>query len=134
MKEGDLLSFRLNKSKGTTFKAELVQTEESRRQGLMFRDRQPHLQGMFFLFTDKAKRRSMWMMNMRFPLDIVWLDGHLRIVSIIRGAQPCRTGEACEDITSIYNAQHAIEFNAGDAERLGLEEGDHLKFLSAKGK
>uniref|UniRef100_A0A6C0BCF5 DUF192 domain-containing protein n=1 Tax=viral metagenome TaxID=1070528 RepID=A0A6C0BCF5_9ZZZZ len=134
MKEGDLLSFRVNKGQGRFFKAELVQTEETRRQGLMFRDKQPHLQGMFFLFTDKAKRRSMWMMNMRFALDIVWLDGSLRIVSIIRGAQPCRTGEVCEDITSTYNAQHAIEFNAGDAKALGLEEGDHLKFLSAKSK
>ena len=97
----------------------------------MYRDGLPHKEGMFFLFTDLPHRRSMWMNNMRFPLDIVWLDGTLKIVSIRKDAQPCISSDECPNISSIYKAQHAIEFAAGDADALGLRVGDTLKFIKS---
>jgi len=74
----------------------------------------------------------MWMNNMRFPLDIVWLDGALKIVSIRKDVQPCISAAECPNISSIYKAQHAIELAAGDADALGLSPGDTLKFISSK--
>ena len=71
----------------------------------------------------------MWMNNMRFPLDIVWLDGSLKIMSIRKDAQPCISAAECPSISSIYKAQHAIELAAGDAAALGLSVGDTLKFI-----
>lgn len=72
------------------------------------------------------------MNNMRFPLDIVWLDGSLKIMSIRKDAQPCISAAECPNISSIYKAQHAIELAAGDADALGLSVGDTLTFISSK--
>lgn len=97
----------------------------------MYRDGLPSKEGMFFLFTDPPHRRGMWMNNMRFPLDIVWLDGGLKIVSIRKDVQPCISAAECPNISSIYKAQHAIELAAGDADALGLSVGDTLKFVKS---
>jgi len=127
MKDGDTLLFRT--PSGKRFTTELVQTAPALKKGLMYRDGLPSKTGMFFLFTDPPHRRSMWMNNMRFPLDIVWLDGSLKIVSIRKDAQPCISADECPSISSIYKAQHAIEFATGDADLLGLSPGDTLKFV-----
>ena len=127
MKDGDTLFFRT--PSGKRFTTELVQSRSATKKGLMYRDGLPPKTGMFFLFTDPPHRRSMWMNNMRFPLDIVWLDGALKIVSIRKDVQPCISAAECPSISSIYKAQHAIELTAGDAAALGLSVGDTLKFI-----
>ena len=130
MKDGDILQLRTPRSK--LFTSEVVISASATKKGLMFRDVLPSNQGMFFLYTDPPKRRSMWMMNMRFPLDIVWLDGTLTIVSIRYNCQPCDTEAKCPRISSIRKAQHALELTAGDADELGLEIGMTLKLIKSK--
>jgi len=130
MKDGDKLIFRT--PSGKRFTTELVQSRAATKRGLMYRDGLPSKEGMFFLFTEPPYRRSMWMNNMRFPLDIVWLDGTLKIVSIRKNVQPCISEAECPNISSIYKAQHAIEFSAGDADALGLQVGDMIRFVSSK--
>jgi uncharacterized membrane protein (UPF0127 family) len=130
MKDGDTLHLRT--PKGQRFEAELALSAPATKKGLMFRDGLPSKTGMFFLFTEPAKRRSMWMNNMRFPLDVVWLDGSLTIVSIRYNCEPCVSEERCPRISSIRKAQHAIEFSAGDADALGLQIGQTLKLLKSK--
>jgi len=130
MKDGDILYFRTEE--GKQFQTELVCTTASMKKGLMFRDGLPSKHGMFFLHTEPAKRRSMWMNNMRFPLDIVWLDGALKIVNIRYDCEPCASEATCPRISSVYKAQHAIEFSAGDTELLGLKIGQQLKLVKSK--
>jgi uncharacterized membrane protein (UPF0127 family) len=130
MKDGDTLQLRT--PSGQRFEAEVVISAGATKKGLMFRDGLPSKSGMFFLYTDPAKRRSMWMNNMRFPLDVVWLDGSLTIVSIRYNCEPCISEAKCPRISSIRKAQHAIEFSAGDADLLGLEIGQTLKLLKSK--
>jgi uncharacterized membrane protein (UPF0127 family) len=130
MKDGDKLIFRT--PSGRRFTTDLAFTAAATKKGLMYRDGLPPQQGMFFLFTDPPHRRSMWMNNMRFPLDIVWLDGALQIVSIRKDVQPCISSAECPSISSIYKAQHAIELAAGDADALGLQQGDQLRFLKLR--
>lgn len=127
MKDGDKLIFRT--PSGQRFKTELVTSKAATKRGLMYRDGLLPGNGMFFLFTDAAQRRSMWMNNMRFPLDIVWLDASLKIVSIRKNVQPCISSADCPSISSIYKAQHAIELGAGEADALGLQQGDTLIFV-----
>jgi uncharacterized membrane protein (UPF0127 family) len=130
MKDGDILYFRTET--GKRFTAELATTTPMKKKGLMFRDGLPHRQGLFFLYTDPAKRRSMWMKNMRFPLDLVWLDGSLTIVNIRYNCEPCSSDLECPRISSIYKAQHAIEFSAGEADELGLHIGQRIKLTKTE--
>lgn len=130
MKDGDILTFHTQG--GVALNLELALSEEKRKKGLMFRDPLEPRTGMFFLHTDEPQRRSMWMKNMKIPLDIVWLDGNLRVLSIRKDVQPCCPSESCPKIHSFYKSQHAIELAAGEADRIGLTVGEQLVFKRVK--
>jgi uncharacterized membrane protein (UPF0127 family) len=121
-KDGDTVTMRA----GRTFTVETVVSPEARIQGLSERASMARGHGMFFVF-DKSAIQGMWMNRMRFPLDIVWLDEYLRVVSVTRGCQPCVSQSACPTYTSVRPARYAIEFNAGDADALGIREGMALR-------
>ena len=90
----------------------------------MFRDELAEDHGMFFIFP-REQPRSFWMRNTRIPLDIIYLDRDLRVVSISADTPPCRT-RRCPSYPSRGPAQYVLEVNAGQAEVLGLERGDVL--------
>jgi uncharacterized membrane protein (UPF0127 family) len=129
MRDGDILTFRTQG--GVTLKLELALSEEKRALGLMHRKELESRKGMFFLYTDEPQRRSMWMKNMNIPLDIVWLDGSLRVLSMKKGAEPCceRDDSRCPRYSSIYKCQHAIELAAGEIDKLGITIGERLTFV-----
>ena len=55
---------------------------------------------------------------MRFPIDVVFLDGNGRVVKIIPSMKPWRTALGGR------GARSALELEAGAAEANGLEPGD----------
>jgi uncharacterized protein len=86
--------------------------------GLMHRHSMPEDHGMIFVFPAEQVR-SFWMKNTHIPLDIVYVDGQGRIVSI-KTMKPL-------DLSSVSSdkpAKYAIELNAGMAQKLGLKPGD----------
>jgi uncharacterized membrane protein (UPF0127 family) len=68
-------------------KVEIADTQELRTKGLSHRDELEGVNGMFFLF-DTVDRHSIWMKDMRFPIDVIWVDENLKVVGIDRGVQP----------------------------------------------
>lgn len=80
---------------------------------------------MLFIFDDLAKH-SMWMPDMKFPLDIVWLDETLSVVNISYGLQPCPSKDTCPSSSSVYMCKYAIEMNAGEAAIYGFMNGTQL--------
>jgi uncharacterized membrane protein (UPF0127 family) len=61
---------------------------------------------------------------MRFPIDVVYLDGESRVVKVVRELRPWRAS-ACR------GAHAALELAAGEAARVRLEPGDLLREGSA---
>ena len=57
---------------------------------------------------------------MRFPIDIVYLDGALRVVKVVPELKPFRMSAA------FGGAHSALELNAGAASRAGVQAGDQL--------
>jgi len=112
--------------KDKRFYVEIADTVETQTRGLMFRDELAHNRGMLFIFRQEAPR-SFWMRNTRIPLDIIYLDRDMRVVSIVHNARPCRsrTGR-CPGYPSEGPAMYVLEVNAGQARDLGLEPGDVL--------
>jgi len=72
----------------------------------------------------------MWMPDMHFPLDIIWLDDDLSVVYIVEGTVPCAIGKECPSYSSVAKAQYAIEMNAGDAAAYGFRVGVSLAIVS----
>ncbi len=109
---------------GKRFYVEIADDDASRTQGLMFRDHLADNRGMFFIFR-REEPRSFWMRNTRIPLDIIYLDRDLRVVSISANTPPCRTRQ-CPSYPSRGPAQYVLEINAGQAEALELKRGETI--------
>ena len=120
VKDGNTFTLRIGKGSRTTFTVETVVSPEKRKQGLSGRAQLPNGYGMLFLF-DTLSKQSMWMIDMRFPLDIVWLDEHFTVVHITRNAPPCASSAACPTYSSVYRVKYAIEMTAGNADAYGFE-------------
>ena len=109
---------------GKSFAVEIADTREKQALGLMFRDEMPADQGMLFIFPNEAPR-SFWMKNTRIPLDIMYFDKDLIMVSISADTQPCRVSR-CPSYPSSAPAKYVLELNAGTASELGVGPGDRL--------
>ena len=114
-------------SRISRFLVEVVSTPEEMSLGLGNRQSIPPRQGMLFIFPEYA-RHSMWMKNMRFPLDIVWLDDNKKVIKIYENVPLCDVNQNCISYNSYYKAKYAIELNAFDASRIGLAVGMKLHF------
>ena len=110
--------------KGERFMVELAETAEKQALGLMFREQLPDDHGMLFIFPVEA-RRSFWMKNTRIPLDILYFDQELKLVSVSKNTPPCRT-RRCPGYPSEGPAKYVLELNAGKADELGVQPGDAL--------
>jgi uncharacterized membrane protein (UPF0127 family) len=109
---------------GKRFSVEIADSSQEQALGLMFRDSMPEDQGMLFIFPNEAPR-SFWMKNTRIPLDIMYFDKDLKMVSISANAKPCRVSR-CPSYPSIAPAKFVLELNAGMASELGVGVGDRL--------
>ena len=81
---------------------------------------------MLFVF-EKRKPHRFWMKDMRFPLDIIWLDNH-RIVHIIHNAKPVNSRDEPKVMTSPVPVNFVLEIAAGRAAKLRLKTGQRMKF------
>ena len=106
--------------------AEIADDNSERALGLGERDRLARDAGMYFVLTSDAPR--IWMKGMRFPLDLVWINGN-RVVDVTADVphQP-NTPEAQLRIYSPSQpANRLLEVNAGWAERNGVRRGDRVR-------
>jgi len=104
------------------FSVEVADTEAERAKGLMNRDRLPMSAGMLFVYkTPQAV--AFWMRDTRIPLDMLFLDGAGRVLSVHANAIP-------GDETTIPGpdgTQYVLEINGGLARRLGIAAGAEMR-------
>ena len=112
---------------GQRYVVEIADDDAERARGLMFRDAMADDRGMLFIH-DSQQPLAYWMKNTRIPLDILYFDDARRLVSQRRGVPPCSLGDRCPNYPSGAPARYVLELNAGQAERLGLEDGAELRF------
>jgi len=109
---------------GSSYTVAIADDNAERTRGLMFVEQMPEDHGMLFIFPD-AQMRSFWMKNTLIPLDIIYFDSELQLVSVSRNARPCKTAR-CGHYPSTGPARYVLELNAGHADKLNLQPGDVL--------
>ncbi|MGD8536219.1 MAG: DUF192 domain-containing protein [Candidatus Aminicenantes bacterium] len=112
---------------GYAITAELAVTDEERQLGLMHRKKINPDQGMLLVF-ERANFHSIWMKNMKIPLDILWLDKEKRIVHIERDVPPCKE-DPCPTYTSRFPAMYVLELKAGSVNEHKLKMYDRIDFV-----
>jgi uncharacterized protein len=94
----------------------------SRFWGLMGRRALPEGRGMII-----EPCNSVHTMFMRFPIDVVFLDGDDRVLKISRDMKPFRFAVG-------RGSRRVLEVPAGWCQQVGLEEGDQLEIGPAAGE
>ncbi len=94
--------------------------------GLMHRERIGADEGMLFSFT-RDDRWPIWMLNMRFSIDIVWLDRDFMVVGLERSAKPCASIIGCATYRPAQRARYVLELKAGGASRYGIRLNGRLR-------
>ena len=124
VKDGD--KHVLNIGNRVTFNVTVLISPQARQKGLSGNTGIPSGSGMLFIF-DTLSYQSMWMPDMNFALDIVWLDETFTVVNINYNTPPCKSREKCVSYQSVYLVKYAIEMNAGDANKYKFSVGKTLQ-------
>jgi uncharacterized membrane protein (UPF0127 family) len=112
---------------GQRYAIEIADDDAERARGLMFRDELAVDHGMLFIH-ERQEPLAYWMKNTKIPLDILYFDDALKLVSQQRDIPPCSLGDRCPPYPSNAPARYVLELNAGEAARIGLKDGAELKF------
>lgn len=121
IKEVRYLTLEINDTK---IGAELAKTAEEITKGLSGRDFLSPQSGMLF-YLGGRRIASFWMKDMRFPLDIIWINEG-RIVYIVKNAPIPKTA-TIPTFTPDKPATHVLEVNAGFVEKNGIKLGDFIE-------
>ncbi|MFO8016439.1 MAG: DUF192 domain-containing protein [Candidatus Woesearchaeota archaeon] len=109
----------------TIITIETAHSTDDIKHGLMFREALPPDHGMLFIY-DREARRSFWMKNMEFPIDIMFISGNGTITGIRKDVPPC-VKTPCPSYTSEGKVMYVLEANAGYAERKNISAGDRAE-------
>lgn len=127
-----ILYFKKSPTKYTTVKiedteirAEIADTFTERAKGLMFRKTLSEEEGMLFVFNNEDYH-GFWMMNMSFPIDIIWINEEKEVVDIVKNVPSCRF--SCTSYKPKGKAMYVLEVSANFTERHDIGIGTILEF------
>lgn len=112
---------QLRFANGTVLAVEVMRTPAQIAQGLSGREQMTPAQGMLFLLPSK-QQPSFWMKDMRFGLDLIWLDNG-KIVEVTLNVPPPAQGTpdaALPKYTPSVPVTAVLEVPAGAANTFGL--------------
>jgi len=102
-------------------------TSELMSKGLAVKNQLKEDEAMLFIFEESAKH-TFWMKDMKFPIDIIWLDSARRVVHIERNLQPCASVFICTSYSPSADSQYVLETVAGFAQRHNVNMGSEIDF------
>lgn len=105
-------------------KTEIASNNQSRALGLSGRVCIPDDTAMLFSFPD-SDTRCFWMKDMRFPIDMIWVNANDVITHVEQGVKPASYPES---YCGSGPAQSVIEVGEGMAARYGLTPGVIVNF------
>lgn len=102
----------------------MAETEEEKELGLGGRDSLASDEGMLFAFGI-PDTYSIWMKDMKFPIDVLWIDQDLRVVFVVENMKP----ESYPEIfTPSSPAAYVLEVPAGFSKENNVKIGTMVSF------
>lgn len=108
---------------GQEFKAQVSDDPAERRQGLSGQDALENDEAMIFIF-DEPGMHGFWMKDMKFSIDIIWIDENLRVVHIEENVSPSTYPES---YFPSVDAKYVLEIYTGQAAAQGIGLGDGVE-------
>jgi uncharacterized membrane protein (UPF0127 family) len=128
MLDSNTTSNKINiKVNGVNLEADLALSVEEQAKGLSIKDNLKPDEGMLFPY-DSPRILSFWMKDMKFPIDILWLNADKEVVHIEENLQPCSPFLPCPSYSPDVQAQYVLETVAGFSSANGIIEGTPVLF------
>jgi uncharacterized protein len=96
--------------RGLELNADLAVTQEQMSKGLAVKDELDENESMLFVFGELS-RHSFWMKDMKFPIDIIWLDSDGKVVHIEKNLQPCLSVLVRTNYSPNTDSQYVFQIN-----------------------
>lgn len=101
-------------------RVEIANSDAERVKGLSDREEFTTADGLLFVFPTPGYY-SIWMKDMHFPIDIIWIGADLKIIEIHKGVTP-------DSYPRLYRpsrpAQYVLETNIHLSDTFSFKEGD----------
>ena len=122
---GNTTSIMIN---GVILSVELAETPAAQQRGLSGRPSLPADHGMLFIMQ-RPDYWGFWMIDMKFPLDIIWFDSTRQVIYTEPNLPPC-TPQNCPTITPTSKSLYVLEVNAGFIAAHQVKMGTTFTFLN----
>lgn len=106
------------------FNLEIADSDAERVRGLSYRERLPEDNALLFVF-DNEERHGIWMKDMYFSIDIVWLDKDKRVIHTEENISPETFPKVFKPASS---SLYVIELNSGTVKEKNIKVGDLVEF------
>lgn len=100
----------------------IADTPEKQQRGLSATESLSADKGMLFAY-DSVAERCFWMKDMRYGLDIIWLDEAKKAIAIEQSITPQTYPQ-----TFCHDARYVLELKAGEVAKNGLQVGEYISF------
>jgi uncharacterized membrane protein (UPF0127 family) len=112
---------------GVVLVADISANNEQMTKGLSVKDALAENEAMLFVFGNEGEH-TFWMKNMKFPIDIIWIDGNKTVVHIEHNLQPCGYGLLCPTYEPGQDSLFVLETVGGFAEKHDVVQGTQVQF------
>jgi uncharacterized membrane protein (UPF0127 family) len=112
---------------GVVLVADVAATDEQWTKGLSVKDSLAENEAMLFVLDNEGEH-TFWMKNMKFPIDIIWIDIDKTVVHIEHNLQPCSSELFCPTYKPNDESLYVLETVGGFAERHDIVKGTMVEF------
>ncbi len=113
--------------KNLNINVDLAQTSDQQAKGLSIKNTLNENEGMLFIF-DTLKKHSFWMKDMKFPIDIIWINSNHEIVYIEKNIQPCIFFPICTSYSPPEDSKYVLEVTSNYTTKNNINIGDDVDF------
>lgn len=111
---------------GVNVTASLSTTPDSQSKGLSIKDSLNENEGMLFIF-ESPQKYSFWMKDMKFPIDIIWINSTGKIVHIEKNLSPCYLLLPCPSYAPKNDSLYVLEVVSNFTNKFGVSVGDSVE-------
>ncbi|MDQ3969225.1 MAG: DUF192 domain-containing protein [Thermoproteota archaeon] len=112
---------------GLVLVADISATNEQRTKGLSVKNALAKDEAMLFVFGNEAEH-LFWMKDMKFPIDIIWIDSDKTVVHIEHNLQPCSSEVLCPTYKPTADSLYVLETVGGFAQKHDIVKGTRVEF------
>jgi uncharacterized protein len=113
-------------------KVEIAESRADKQRWLMFREERLPLNSAMILVYEKSDLYSIWLLNIEYNLDLIWINENGNIVYMIKDAEPCKNTFDAASCTykNTKAAKYIIAATSGFIEEHDITEKSIMTIIS----